>query len=109
MDHGWNVDIAGSKAVIDKAASAGSSMQGAAVDVDTALRDTVAALTGTDAVGAAQALLDDRRGDAMTAVHAVERGITAATTAMRAFAEADATMAGDTTTANASTDGRSAP
>jgi hypothetical protein len=93
MGNGWKVDIAGSEAIVRDAATAGSSMQNAAADVDTALRDVVTALAGTDAAGAAQGFLGARQDDATTAVGAVEKAITAATGAMNAFAEADAGMA----------------
>ncbi|MFJ3385111.1 hypothetical protein ACIPNL_13180 [Curtobacterium sp. NPDC090221] len=73
-------------------------MQDAALDVDAALRDVVAALTGSDPVGVAQAFVTARQGDATAAVRIVEQGIAAATDVMTAFAEADATMA-DTATA----------
>ncbi|GAA3342638.1 hypothetical protein GCM10017714_31890 [Curtobacterium pusillum] len=106
MSRGWKVDIAGSKAIIDKTANAGSCMQDASVDVDAALRAVVSALTGTDAAGSAQGFLNARQGDATAAVRAVQRAITAATGAMSAFAEADATMASHTAVASADAGGR---
>ncbi|ROS75101.1 hypothetical protein EDF24_2542 [Curtobacterium sp. PhB130] len=100
MGQGWKVDVAGAQSKIDDAAAAGTRMQRAAIDVEGALRDVVAALTGSDPVGAAQAFVSARQGDATAAVRTVERGIAAATGVMAAFAEADVTMA-DTATAAA--------
>jgi hypothetical protein len=105
MGDGWKVDVAASQAVIDGAARAGSSMQVAAIEVDTALRDVVAAVTGTDASGAAQGFVDARQGDATSAVRGIEQAITAATSAMNAFANADTDMAASTTAASNRTGG----
>ncbi|MBA8990809.1 hypothetical protein FHW23_002074 [Curtobacterium pusillum] len=84
MSRGWKVDIAGSKAIIDKTANAGSCMQDASVDVDAALRAVVSALTGTDAAGSAQGFLNARQGDATAAGGAVRAGTTPDTITPRA-------------------------
>lgn len=101
---GWKVDVAASQTIVDGAASAGSSMQDAAIDVDTALRDVVAALTDTDAAGPAQGFMTAHQGDATSAVRGVESAIAAATGAMAAFAHADTEMASDTTAASVGVD-----
>lgn len=96
MGYGWKVDVAAASAIIGGAADAGATMQDAAVAVDTALREVVGSLAGSDVVDAAKAFADARRGDATAAVRVVGRGIAAATDAMQAFAVADDAMAEQT-------------
>lgn len=93
MAQGWNVDIAGAEAVVRRAAQAGTTMQAAALDVDSAMRAVVASLSGTDASTAAQSFRTSRQGDAPAAVRGVVDAVTAATGAANAFATADSEMA----------------
>lgn len=105
MAQGWNVDIAGARAIVERAVDAASSMRTAAIDVDTALHAVVDSLEGTASARAAQAFRSARRDDAPAAVRAVVEAVSAATGAADAFAVADVEMAAATTTAAGATTG----
>ncbi|WP_156364590.1 DUF6507 family protein [Curtobacterium sp. Leaf261] len=105
MTQGWKVDVTGAQDVVTTTADAGGQVQSAASRLSTALGDMVQALGTTTADGAASSFAHDHQDDGHAAVAVVSRALTAASGAMSAFAEGDATMAATTSDAAGGTDG----